>query len=206
MLRSACLNGAWCAEKGKAAGCLEAFNEKELVISGESAGWRQVFSEVLVTGDIVAQCFQRAGANARQTHKFKLEQNSAARGAGGALQAFVNHASQPTACVVFQAQQRVDHFAVFEAEVHAPNAVPTVCTQALSGGMNMPLPLRHIRRCEGKITQWPLPAHINLFTLIARQSVSGVEHTVGTGVVARGECGSGGAVRLRIKLDRKSVV
>ncbi len=52
------------SDDGALAGCAgREFRAEKLVIVGESAGRRQVFAKVLVTGDIVAQCFQGARAN-----------------------------------------------------------------------------------------------------------------------------------------------
>ena len=173
----------------------------KLFISVKSAGGRQIFTKILVTGDIVAQCFQGTGSHSGQTDKLKLQQNAAARGTGGALESLVDHAAKPTSCIIFKSQEGIDQFTVLQAEVRSADAVPAVCAQTL--------PLQHhgsvgcgaVFLEEGKVFQWPLPPHINLLTLIAGVAIGCVENAVGARVVTGGQRVARRLVSLSVKLN-----
>ena len=69
----------------------------------EPAGGRHIFAQILVTGDIVAQCFQGAGADPCKADKFQLEIEPTGGGAHRALQPLQHHTAQPASSVKLEA-------------------------------------------------------------------------------------------------------
>src|SRR3990167_8937924 len=97
-----------------------------LVVVAEAAGGADLIAQVAVAGDILLEAGQRvrAQAQARETDEFDLEQQARVGRGLAVLQAFKHHPADPAAAVVLEPHHGIHQFAVLQAVVQAPDAVP----------------------------------------------------------------------------------
>ena len=102
----------------------------------KTAGWADLLTQVLVARDILLQAGQGVGAQAQagEPDEFKLQQQARAGLGLPALQALQNHAADPAAAVVLEADHGIDQAAFHGAVVQASDAVPAPAALAPAVG------------------------------------------------------------------------
>src|SRR6185369_11116084 len=149
-----------------------------LIVIAEAAGDGNLFAQELIAGDILLERLQGVRSEPGKAHEFELEQDAFVRAGSTALQAFEDDPPKPAARVVLQARHRIDQAAVEQAEVQPSDTVPAALAFAATGTEVLAL-------VAPEVVDGPLPAHVDLLALAALQPVSGADHPVISGVVAR---------------------